>query len=225
MKKTDFDEHATDYNTTLKNQLQFFEEDNGYFAEYKVKKAKQLVVHEPTNILDFGCGIGRSIPFFQKHFPAATLYGCDLSEKSLETATAQYKTAMFLSVSELDRTDIQFNLIFLAGVLHHITPDERQATMAFLKKHLTADGNLVIFEHNPYNPLTRYLVNTCPFDEDAILLKPGEIKHQMREAGIKPIACHYTLFFPQILYWLRPLENSLRFFPLGGQYVVQGSLK
>ncbi len=39
--------------------------------------------------------------------------------------------------------------------------------MSVLKKK----GRVYIFEHNPYNPVTRYLVATCEFDRDAVLFK------------------------------------------------------
>ena len=40
-----------------------------------------------------------------------------------------------------------------------------------LKRVLRAGGACVIFEHNPLNPLTVQAVNTCPFDENAVLIK------------------------------------------------------
>ena len=46
MKKTDFDDYAADYNKILEEQLNFFEGDNHYFAEYKVKQAKRFFQHD-----------------------------------------------------------------------------------------------------------------------------------------------------------------------------------
>ena len=91
--------------------------------------------------------------------------------------------------------------------------------------HLLApNASLVIFEHNPYNPVTRYMVHTCPFDRDAVLLRPAEIRQLVTASGIQVVRSDFTLFFPAFLRGLRPFEPYLRRVPLGGQYVVQGIL-
>jgi hypothetical protein len=81
---------------------------------------------------------------------------------------------------------------------------------------------LFVFEHNPYNPVTRRLVNTCPFDADAVLLARAETVSLLKAAGLEPSAAAYCLFFPQMLAALRPLEAWLGWLPLGGQYFVAG---
>ena len=222
MKKTDFDDYVADYNKILEDQLNFFEGDNHYFAEYKVKQAKRFFQHPPTMILDFGCGIGRSMPFFQKHFPDSALYGCDTSEKSIQVAKKQFPATHFCNTEELAASNLRFDLIFLSGVLHHVEPGERKALVALIASVLKPRGSMFIFEHNPFNPVTKHLVNTCPFDRGVVLLKPKETKSLLAEAGIHEIECQYTLFFPRMLKWLRPLEDYLRFLPLGGQYLVRG---
>ena len=42
---------------------------------------------------------------------------------------------------------------------------------------LKNDGQLIIFEHNPLNPITRKIVKECEYDEDAILLTPKKNKY------------------------------------------------
>jgi len=221
-KKTDFDHYADEYNSLLKEQLSFFSSDNNYFAEYKVLQLKQILKTQPKTILDFGCGIGRSSFYLKQHFPNAQIYGCDLSEKSLSAASAAMPEGCFLSMSEIEKASFTFDLIFIAGVFHHIEPNQRPSTLKLIAQLSKNGTHVVAFEHNPFNPVTRHLVNTCPFDEDAVLLKPGELKNLFRLAGLKNITCHYTLFFPSSLKWLRFLEKYLRFLPIGGQYLVSG---
>ncbi len=223
MKKIDFDNYADEYNKILDDQLNFFSADSQYFAEYKVKQAKAVLPQTPKTILDFGCGIGRSIHFFQKYFPSSQIYGCETSEKSLEIARKQFPSAHFYQTQELASLGMRFDLIFLAGVLHHIEVKDRRPTIELISAALQPQGNILIFEHNPFNPMTRHLVNTCPFDRDAVLLKPTETKQLLTDAGIHKIKHYYTLFFPAALKWLRPLEYYLRHLPLGGQYLVQGT--
>jgi hypothetical protein len=60
-------------------------------------------------------------------------------------------------------------------VLHHVPPADREALLARVATKLAPGGKLVVFEHNPWNPLTRKVVAECAFDADAVLLPPTEI--------------------------------------------------
>jgi hypothetical protein len=86
---------------------------------------------------------------------------------------------------------------------------------------MTTNGELYVFEHNPYNPITRHLVNSCPFDADAELLTPKQLASLLRGAGFSTIEKGFILFFPSFLRLLRPLERFLTYLPLGGQYVIR----
>lgn len=224
MQKVNFDEYAEKYDNILAKQLEFFDSDNTYFSEYKVLALKKLLLSEPKTILDFGCGIGRSTFFLSQHFPHSHVYGFDVSEQSLIKARESVFGATFLSHYELLQSAMTFDVVFIACVFHHIQPLNRVSVMRSIIEMCVKNSIIVIFEHNPYNPLTRYLVSRCPFDHDAVLLKPSELKKLFSQAGIKDIQYHYTLFFPSQLRWLRFLERYLRFIPVGGQYVISGQL-
>lgn len=224
MGKTDFDAYAKNYNAILSEQLNFFEEDNLYFAEYKIAKLKNLLSFPPKHILDFGCGIGRSTLFLNQYFPQAQIYGCDISQASLLEAEKNVPSAHFFLTTTLSEKPNTFDVIFVSNVFHHIKLSERLKTLDLITRSSTVGGSIVVFEHNPYNPVTRHLVNTCPFDRDAVLLKPKELKILFKKAGVQNINLEYTLFFPAFLKRLRFLEKYLHFLPLGGQYVVSGNL-
>jgi hypothetical protein len=53
-------------------------------------------------------------------------------------------------------------------VFHHIEPEFRPKAIRDISELLRERGNIFIFEHNPFNPITNYLVKTCIFDADAI---------------------------------------------------------
>ncbi|OGT44095.1 MAG: hypothetical protein A3F13_01190 [Gammaproteobacteria bacterium RIFCSPHIGHO2_12_FULL_40_19] len=224
MLKVNFDDYAEKYDDILTSQLEFFDSDNAYFSEYKVLVLKKLLTAEPNTILDFGCGVGRSTEFLKKHFSSSTIYGCDLSEKSLIQARERVPTALFLTPDQIEKSAMTFDVIFIACVFHHIPLADRVSVMKSIVDVCSNSGKIIIFEHNPYNPMTRYLVHRCPFDRDAILLTPAELKKIGLAVGIKNIRHHYTLFFPSQLRWLRIFESYLRFLPLGGQYVVEARL-
>lgn len=221
MGKVDFDDFADDYREILDNQIRFFEIGSDYFARYKVSVVRRLLQHQPKRILEFGCGIGGNIKHLLQAFPFASVVGCDLSEKCLTVAARDNPSAKFFMISKEAFPDGEkFDLIFVANVFHHIIPEERSNTIKLLKQLMTTNGELYVFEHNPYNPVTRHLVNTCPFDADAHLLKPKQLARLLRDEGFSTIEKKFILFFPSFLRLLRPLERFLTYLPLGGQYVI-----
>lgn len=222
--KVDFDNFAGEYEYILDEQLEFFGEENSYFAEYKLKLVKDTIGSQPKNILEFGCGIGRNLKFFTKYFPDANIYACDISEKSLEIARKENPGVkiFLLNDNEVQNFSGKFDLIFVSCVFHHIKPDLRIGSINGIKGMLNKNGAVYIFEHNPYNPVTKYIVKTCPWDTDAILLYMKETVNLMNDAGLKVSEKNYSLFFPAQLKFLRPVENYLGKIPMGGQYYVKG---
>ena len=77
-----------------------------------------------------------------------------------------------------------------------------------------------LWENNPWNPGTRYIMSRVPFDRDAIVITPFEARRLLRDAGFEIISTDYLFVFPHLLRALRPLERLLTPFPLGGQYLV-----
>jgi SAM-dependent methyltransferase len=219
MSTSDFDGFSRDYDDILGSQLQFFGAESDYFAEYKVELTRRLVGGAPASILDFGCGIGRSVKHFARYFPGSTVVGMDVSEGSLDVARRDNAGVAFYAPGTLPPS-LRFDLIFAAGVFHHIAPGQRLETLQACANWLSPAGHLVVFEHNPYNPVTRRIVRLCPFDRDAHLVQRRELVSLARRAGLAVRHAWYTLFFPGALGWMRPLERYLTKLPLGGQYLV-----
>ena len=114
--------------------------------------------------------------------------------------------------------DASQDLIFSACVFHHIDAAEHTRLFAELKRLLRPGGRLVIFEHNPVNPVTRYIVATCPFDENAVLIPAPTLANRQKAAGFARVETRYTGFFPGPLRALRPLEPAMSALPVGAQY-------
>jgi SAM-dependent methyltransferase len=220
MTKIDFDQYAGQYEALIAAQTNFFDRDNDYFIRYKVERAKQLA-GKVGSVLDFGCGIGRSMPYLRAAFPNADVVGCDPSADSLALARRENPACRFFAMDELSASR-QFDLVLASCVFHHIPPAERQDALRYCYDRLKPGGHFIIFEHNPFNPVTRRLVSTCPFDADAVLLPMRETIRRMREARFEIAGTGYCLFFPGALAALRPLEQFLAWLPLGGQYFVSG---
>ena len=224
MAKINFDDYAQDYKGLTSQQTKLFDFDPSYFARYKVELMKRVACRSPSAVLDFGCGIGTSTSHLRSSFSDARIVGCDLSSACLAKARDDAPDSEFVLPNEI-QPGPHFDLILASCVFHHIPPDERQDALRYCLERLQPGGQIFVFEHNPYNPVTRHLVNTCPFDADAILLTRRETICRLLKAGFKISSAAYCLFFPQILSALRPLEPALGWLPLGGQYFVAGSAR
>jgi SAM-dependent methyltransferase len=222
MQKIDFDEYADTYDDILKAQLNFFSKDDKYFARYKAGFVRKYLKAQPERILEYGCGTGRNLAFLKEAFPLAEIYGSDISAKSIAIAKEQNQFARCYCFEEdvMQYSDY-FELIFVAGVFHHVAPSERAGVLRHINGLLSKTGSVFIFDHNPYNPVTRKLVRECPFDTDAILLSACGMCELLEKAGFVAILKKYTLFVPPSLARLARLERYLGWLPLGGQYCIQ----
>jgi len=219
--EVDFDNYTENYNRLLREGTGFFSESEAYFARYKVDILRREVPGTAKRLLEYGCGIGRNIPFLRAAFPDATIVGSDISAASLEIARKENPGVdFFIEQADVDVAD-PYELIFIAGVFHHIPVGERAAVMKTLFRRLSPGGTIVIFEHNPFNPVTRKIVNDCPYDRDAVLLRPSELKTLLVDAGLPVRGSAYCLFVPPSLSALLPLEAKLGWLPMGGQYWVK----
>jgi SAM-dependent methyltransferase len=219
MARIDFDDYSDDYSSLIKKQLGFFSTDDSYFAEYKVRITHEKARKAPRKILEYGCGIGRNLGYLHGSFRGAELFGCDISDRSLQRARTEHPYARLFLIGR-DVVKESFDLIFIANVFHHIAPHLRPMVMQTISSLLASKGEVFIFEHNPYNPITRHMVNTCPFDADAVLVAPKQLCDLAKAHGLEIIAKQYALFFPAWLRRIQFLERNMGFLPLGGQYYI-----
>ncbi len=215
-----FDRFAGDYKQVLDRSVAVSGEESIYFAEYKARYLRRLLSPNfAGKVLDFGCGVGLLSGFLKKHLPAIQLDGYDVSQDSIRRVERAL-TAQGTFTSDLAQLARDYRLIVIANVMHHIPPPERKGVIQDLAARLAPGGSLAIFEHNPANPVTRWVVERCPFDDDAVLLPPAEARNYATQAQLSLTRSDYIVFLPHLLAWLRPLESSLRWLPLGAQYVI-----
>ncbi|WP_228898853.1 trans-aconitate 2-methyltransferase [Acidovorax sp. Leaf73] len=221
MSKPEFDQYAADYDRMLKEAMPSGLGESDYFAEYKVKLLARLLGGvAPRRVLDFGCGAGRSLPYLSQFFSGAECWGYDVSPESLKFAVQAAPRARLSCDWDVIEQQ-QFDVIFAANVFHHIVPADRVGALERCRRLLAPGGKLFLFEHNPFNPLTRRVFERCPFDADAEMFSLGQAREMSRQAGFSQETHGYTLFFPKPLAWLRGLEPLLTRLPLGAQYYVQ----
>jgi cyclopropane fatty-acyl-phospholipid synthase-like methyltransferase len=218
---SEFDQYVKTYDKDLKDSMPAGLEETEYFARYKVDYLVRALGRKSVDrILDFGCGAGRSLHYLAGAFPTAELHGFDPSEESIRIAADQFPAATLCS--NWDVVDAKgFDLILAANVFHHIRPAEIPQWLSRCGKALRSDGEFFIFEHNPLNPLTRYVFERCVFDQDAKMIRRPALESMAMASGLEVSHGRYTLFFPKPLQALRPLEQWLGWLPLGAQYCLR----
>jgi SAM-dependent methyltransferase len=225
MDVAEFDRFADEYLATHAKNIAVSGESPEYFARYKIDEIKRVWRArgrpDPETILDFGSGIGASVPHFRRNFPAAEIIATDVSRRSLEIAEHRHPGHARFALyggSGPPAEAASVDLAFSACVFHHIEADEHVGLFSALRATLRPGGALVIFEHNPVNPVTQHIVATCPFDENAVLIPAGVLRRRLIDAGFGTVEIAYTGFFPAPLKALRPLEPAMKGLAIGAQY-------
>lgn len=221
-----FDSYADDYADTVNAVITASGETVDFFARYKARLTRRFLRGDsaPRRILDFGCGIGYASRALRAEFPSAQLVGCDISARSLGAASKTSQDGTFVAHDNagLPFADDLFHLIFTSCVFHHIERRKHKFWISEIQRVLSSGARLVLFEHNPYNPLTRRVVRMCPFDEGVTLLKASYVTRLLKSTGFKTSGPFYYFFFPRTLSFCRRLEPFLNWLPLGAQYFVVG---
>jgi SAM-dependent methyltransferase len=222
----DFDQYTDSYREAVEDSIAFA---GGDVERYVGAKARMLVdlarrrLGDPAELtaLDFGCGPGETDRFLEGAFSA--LHGIDLSTPMVERAAARNRWAHYSGYERgepLPYEDARFDLTFAVCVLHHVPAKERPGVAGEMARVTRPGGLVAIFEHNPWNPLTRKAVRDCPFDEDAVLLTRPTARKLLEAADLSPVESAYIIFFPKEGPRLGRLERRLRRLPLGAQYYV-----
>ncbi len=220
-----FDKFASQYSDILDQNIRFSGAGRDYFDEYKIRCLKNgaISAEDSLDVLDFGCGTGELSLLMARAFPKSRVFGIDISQKSIELARERYGGEGNLAfVHRIG--DEKYDVILAVNVFHHVSVNERTELLLFLKNALKPGGRVVIFEHNPWNPLTRYVVKTCAFDVGVKLISRRQFVRMARNAGMTVSIQRYVVFFPKFAAGLIPLEPLLGFVPLGAQYMLVLSL-
>ncbi len=227
----EFDRHAASYDGGLDNPIKRLMGDSA--DQFIAVKARWLLRREPAlkagglSMLDYGCGAGDLMRVLADLGARASFTGCDVSIGMLSEVTTRWPRARgaapATAVQEGARTpftDGQFDIATISAVLHHVPVAERAAVYAELGRVVKPGGRIYVFEHNPRNPLVRYVIARTPIDENAILLDAGEVREGLLGAARYELDTDYLMFMPPGLALLRPIDRALAWLPLGAQYAV-----
>jgi SAM-dependent methyltransferase len=223
-----FDGYTDTYRDAVEESIAFA---GGDAARYVGAKARLLVelagrhLGAPGELaaLDVGCGPGETDTFLEGAF--GSLHGVDASAPMAERAAERNPWASYSSYEAGDPLpfrDRDFDLSFAICVFHHVPPAERAGLLGQMRRVTRPGGLVAIFEHNPWNPLTRKAVRDCPFDEDAQLLSRPQAARLIREAGLRSVDSRFIIFFPRHGERRERVERRLGWLPLGAQYYLAG---
>ncbi|WP_353643948.1 methyltransferase domain-containing protein [Mesorhizobium sp. WSM2239] len=220
-----FDSYRTAYGKLVEDSISFSGLQHDFFLAAKADLLERLLAdrglasgNRPVHALDVGCGIGAFHPLLRGRF--ASLSGCDISGDSIARARHDNSWVDYTvhRAPSLPYKDGRFDLAFAICVVHHVPPAQWPAFLGELKRVVRPGGIACIIEHNPYNPLTRFAVLRCPFDEDAVLLTSRTARRLFYQAGFSEIESEHFLLLPSAKPLARMIEKSFARVPLGAQY-------
>lgn len=227
MASNEFDEYADTYRDEIVKSISFVTKDHEFFTVVKARDlletaAKNIGPAKGLKLLDVGCGVGETDRFLIPE--VGELHGVDMSEESIERAKRDNPAGNYLAYGgrTLPYDDGQFDLAFAICVFHHVPPAQWKSLAAEMRRVVRPGGLVVIYEHNPWNPLTRMVVNRCEFDKDAVLLSRPTARGLLRAAGMSIVGSRDILFVPFGGTLVRAAERAISWIPLGAQYTVAG---
>jgi len=219
-----FDKYADTYDAELNQALAGSGEDKNYFALGRVtwlKRTLRQLRERPRSAIDYGCGLGDTSALLCKIFNLDLVVGLDVSLRSLERARLQHEsdTCKFFAFHDYV-PQANVDLIYCNGVFHHIPMGERGPSLDYIRRCLRPGGLFALWENNPWNLGTRYVMSQCSFDRDAIMISPLQAARLLRAQGFQVIGIHFLFFFPRFLKLFRFLEPYFSRVPLGAQYQI-----
>ena len=227
-RENEFDAYRTTYADNVNGSIAFSGLDRDFFAGAKAARLLDLLKQHFGHIgglsgLDVGCGVGTYHGLLEGH--VGRLTGVDTSAECLDEARSNHPDASFSHYDggRLPLADGQFDFSYAICVMHHV-PKPQRALFAIEMVRVTRRGGLVmLFEHNPYNPLTRRAVSNCVFDADAVLLTKREAMRYFIGAGLRGVTGRYILTLPAISGMLEIADHFLgATLPIGAQYYIVG---
>lgn len=223
----EFDKYGKRYSETVEQSLIVPGLNVDYFTKVKSEYLLDLLTDKietpkKLDVLDIGCGIGN----YHSHLvdKVGSLSGVDVSSESISLAR-QHNLEVSYSVYDgvaLPFPDDTFDAAYTICVVHHVPQASWKRFYSEMNRIVKPGGLGIVFEHNPYNPLTLRVVSNCPFDEHAVLLNQTKCRELLSGAGFAEVTSHSILNIPSIGKLTRHLDRAIGILPTGAQYMAFG---
>jgi SAM-dependent methyltransferase len=223
----DFNASKDTYRATINETVAFTGKNHAFFTGIKAHYLRKIVEGELAEVdhprvLDVGCGHGYIHtdlrPFGYR------IVAVEVAEQVLRLAreTNPGVTYICSEAENLPFADDTFDVVIAICLFHHVPPRRWSQLARQMRRVVRAGGIAVIFEHNPMNPLTRYVVANNDIDADAVLLSERATRGLLWEAGFAEVRSRSILFTPFAGSVFRALDEALGVLPFGAQYYAVG---
>lgn len=145
--------YGTKYKELFKNDS--FDARIWILEKLILKKIYQnFIIHKIENYLDFACGTGRLLEFFEHR--AKNSYGIDVSQEMLKEAEKKYRNTKFFNVDLVKNQkvfgDQKFNVVSAFRFFLNAEKPLRDEILKILDNLLVDDGILILNNHgNKYS--------------------------------------------------------------------------
>lgn len=223
----DFNETKATYRRQIEETIAFAGQDLDFYTRVKAHCLRDLVGDalpgvDAPKLLDIGCGHG----YVHAELRAAgfRITGVEVAEEVLPLAREANPDIDYRGYDgqRLPFDDATFDVATAICVMHHVPPLQWEAFAREMRRVLKPGGMAVVFEHNPWNPATRYVVASNDIDADAVLLSAPTLRGLLRGAGLSGVISKSILFTPFDRPIFRRLDRQLGWLPLGAQYYALG---
>ncbi len=226
----DFDSFAETYEADINAAVAFAGREHAFYIDVKREQILRLAQQrfpdlKSLDVLDLGCGLGAYHPGLEGKFHE--LHGVDVSGRSVELAASRHPFVQYSTFDgfTLPYEDGRFSIVFTICVMHHVPPPQWNSFVAEMHRVTAPGGVALVFEHNPYNPLTQYVVKTCDIDKDAVLLRPARLRELFTAAGFADVFTRTIISVPPAGKLLSKLDSLLGRLPFGAQYYLSATKK
>jgi SAM-dependent methyltransferase len=225
-----FDDYTESYKSEVDSSIGFIGQEVDFFVELKARHLLKLAKSyfgrlDNIKVLDIGCGIGMVDKYLKTEL--SELYGVDIEPGVIERAkqnNPEINYELYDGI-RLPFENENFDICFAVNVMHHVPTSQWENFLIEAKRVLKKNGIIAIYEHNPFNPLTRIAVSRCEFDREAVLLSSRKIYNLFKKAGIDFFKKGYIIFFPFSAEVFRKTEKFFSWLPLGAQHFICGIKK
>lgn len=230
MRISSFDRLAPGYQAGLEDPAKStlvgnYEQLVGMKLRLLLRFKQKVFSGKKIRVLDFGCGTGEIAAGLAADPGIVQVVGADESLGMIREARKRHRKTsakvrwVCLRKSKLDPR--KFDWIISINTFHHISPSRRLAVARRLAGFLASGGVLSILEHNPWNPLTQWIVSRCPFDYGVRLLSPKQAVSLLTKLGLVSQRC-FLGFVPPHIFGAGIIERLFSGLPWGAQFLAWG---
>ncbi len=214
-----FDKYGHDYELKLEDSIRGLGSVDSALKS-KLQILRPLLGNDQQDgefrVLDFGCGTGLLSAALTRL--SMDVAGVDVSMESLRNPVSGAGRSVLFDGHRLPFKTGSFPFAVASCVFHHIPAQARPQVLREMNRVLVPGGTFILIEHNPYNPVTRFVVNRCEFDKDAELLSMSLACGLLESGNFTKTDAGYFYTIPPINKTFSAIDAWFARIPLGAQY-------